>query len=131
MFVESETPERLSTDLVEQQDMMDILEGVPLPFWLKPFWLKVSLLKCVFLPSRRGDLGVDPSGRPPRSTTHTLLAAVAVLLLPRHADPIAHGMFTNWNDMEKIQHHSFYDKLRVTPGGHPVLLTEAPLKPQG
>ena len=37
---------------------------------------EVSLLKCVLLPSRCGDLGVDPSRRPPGSTTHTLMAAV-------------------------------------------------------
>ena len=55
----------------------------------------VSLLKCVLLPSRRGDLGVDPSGRPPRSTTDTLMAAVAVLRLLRRADPVVDGMFTN------------------------------------
>ena len=91
---------------------------------------KVSLFKCVLLPSRRGDLGVDLGGRPPRSTTHTLMAAVAALRLPRRADPIVHGMLTNWNDMEKIQHHSLYDELRVTPEGHPVPLTEALVNPE-
>ena len=55
---------------------------------------------------------------------------VAVLRLPRRADPIVHGMFTNWNDMEKIQRHSFYDELRVTLEGHFVLPTEALLNPE-
>ena len=52
-----------------------------------------------------------------------------MLRLPRRADAIVHGVFTNWNDMEKIQHHSFYDELRVTPEGHPVLLAEDLLNP--
>ena len=52
------------------------------------------------------------------------MAAVAVLRLPRRADLIVHGLGTNWNDMEKIQHYSFYDELRGTPEGHSVLLTE-------
>ena len=30
----------------------------------------------------------------------------------------------------EILHHTFYDKLRATPEGLPVLLTEAPLKPK-
>ncbi|XP_059168419.1 actin-1-like [Physella acuta] len=44
--------------------------------------------------------------------------------------PIEHGIVTNWDDMERIWHHTFYNELRVAPEEHPVMMTEAPMNPK-
>ncbi|KAJ7472742.1 actin 1 [Mycena latifolia] len=41
--------------------------------------------------------------------------------------PIDEGVITNWFNMEKLWHHTFYNELHVAPEEHPVLLTDSPL----
>mmetsp|Transcript_23207 Transcript_23207/g.28534 ORF Transcript_23207/g.28534 Transcript_23207/m.28534 type:complete len:319 (+) Transcript_23207:568-1524(+) len=44
--------------------------------------------------------------------------------------PVYKGVVTNWDEMEMIWHHTFYNELRVSPEGRAVLLTEPPLYPR-
>jgi len=39
-------------------------------------------------------------------------------------NPIERGIITNFDDLEKIWHHTFYNALRVAPEEHPILHTE-------
>lgn len=45
--------------------------------------------------------------------------------------PIQRGFVTDWDDMEKLFFHLFYDQMKVAPEEHAVLLTEALLNPRG
>jgi len=44
--------------------------------------------------------------------------------------PVANGVVTDWDDMEKIWHHTIYNELRTTPDNKNILLTEAPKNPK-
>ncbi|XP_048387056.1 uncharacterized protein LOC125452541 [Stegostoma tigrinum] len=43
--------------------------------------------------------------------------------------PLEHGIVTNWDEIEKIWHHTFYHQLRIEPEDHPIFLTEAAMNP--
>jgi actin-related protein len=44
--------------------------------------------------------------------------------------PVKDGIITNWDEMEKIWHHTFYNELRIDPTEQPVLLVETPHNPK-
>ncbi|KAJ3424418.1 actin-7-related [Anaeramoeba flamelloides] len=37
--------------------------------------------------------------------------------------PIEHGNVVNWEDMESLWHHTFYNELKIDPEEHPILLS--------
>jgi actin-related protein len=51
-----------------------------------------------------------------------------VLLLKHPLDSL--GLVTDWNEMENVWHHAFYNEARVSPEESPVLMTEAILNPK-
>lgn len=50
--------------------------------------------------------------------------------LLRLSYPIDHGVVTNWDDMERLWHHTYTQDLRTNSEDHPLLVTEAPLNPR-
>uniref|UniRef100_A0A8C9BES4 Actin beta like 2 n=1 Tax=Phocoena sinus TaxID=42100 RepID=A0A8C9BES4_PHOSS len=44
--------------------------------------------------------------------------------------PTEHRVVTNWDHMEKIWHHAFYNELRMALDEHPIPLTKASLSPK-
>ena len=42
--------------------------------------------------------------------------------------PIEHGIVTNWDDMEKIWHHTFFNELRVAPEVREITLVSTRLR---
>ncbi|KAK3322872.1 actin family [Apodospora peruviana] len=42
----------------------------------------------------------------------------------QHSNPIEDGVVVNWNDMEKVWHHAFYDRLKAEPEQHPLLIAD-------
>jgi actin-related protein len=44
--------------------------------------------------------------------------------------PIERGIITDWDDIERLWHHAFYNELRVAPDNHPLLFTEHILNPK-
>lgn len=44
--------------------------------------------------------------------------------------PVEHGIVHDWNEMEMIWRHTFFNELRVNPEEHAVLVTEAPFNPK-
>jgi actin len=80
-------------------------------------------------------------GRPKASTTQAMLGstqknnfvgddAQARRGILSIGYPIEHGIVTNWDDMELIWHHTFYNELRIDPEKNNILLTEAPMNPK-
>lgn len=45
------------------------------------------------------------------------------------SNPIECGKVVNWDDMEKVWHHMFYNELRISPDEKPVLLSQPPQNP--
>jgi actin len=41
-------------------------------------------------------------------------------------EPVKRGVIADWDIMEKIWHHTFYNQLKVDPQEHPALITDAP-----
>jgi len=41
-----------------------------------------------------------------------------------------HGLVTNWDDMERVWHHCFYNEIKLCVEEHPILVVASPLTPR-
>jgi actin-related protein 2 len=44
--------------------------------------------------------------------------------------PMDNGIVRNWDDMLHVWDYTFYEKLKINPKDHKILLTEPPLNPK-
>ena len=44
--------------------------------------------------------------------------------------PVERSQITDWEDIEKVWHHTLFMELRIVPDNHPLLLTEPPNNPK-
>lgn len=44
--------------------------------------------------------------------------------------PLEHGVINDWNAMEAIWSHCYYQELRLSPSEQACMLTEAPMNPK-
>lgn len=44
--------------------------------------------------------------------------------------PIKRGIVQDWEEMERIWHHTLHSELKVQPEDHPIIMTEASLTPK-
>lgn len=47
-----------------------------------------------------------------------------------YTSPMKDGLITNWEDLEKVWAHAFFDQMAVDVEQHPVLLAEPPMNPK-
>lgn len=80
-------------------------------------WPKVPGMQAGLAKDRRGGFAIGSEAE-----VDDIVADGSTVL--RH--PIDHGVVTNWESMEKIWRRAF-EGLGVERGGHPILVTEAPL----
>ncbi|XP_072170601.1 actin-1-like [Diadema setosum] len=108
---------------------------------------RTVIVDCSSLTCRAGFAGEDEPrvifpavvGRPKTQEASTNSTGLKDVYIGREAEekkdildrtwPVENGFVTDWDDMEKIWHHTFYDELQVFPYEHPVLLTEHPMNP--